>query len=221
MTRRKPRPFTEEEKAAIKAKKQATWKARYPNGLPWQQRANKRRAATNTKRFGVAFTMQVPELFQKQQAALYKTEKIRVGSRVMAVRGYEKQAIEQLVTVGVPASAIKPVARAIRRPDGRVYFPDFVLERKGKKLYVEVKSTFTLGIQFDGDIWVKSKDKFEDALIKYRACEGDYLLMVMQGDRLLAATDAITLNSLHGCMTAAPGERERVLKELIRNKLCR
>lgn len=107
--------------------------------------------ATNLERYGVPYAVQDPTVLRKLLEGRYKFKEVSLGDRVVRVQGFEDRAINHLLSVGVPPTAIKvgsalPTVRYnFEGITDRVYHPDIMLDDgKRKPILIEVKSTWTL-----------------------------------------------------------------------------
>lgn len=136
------------------------------------------------KKYGVAHPLQDPEIFKKFQKTAHSYKIVKLGKRKVRVQGYEKVALKFIVKVkNVPINFIKvsmdddvPTIRYTFKGKDSVYYPDFLL---GKKLLIEVKSTFTL---------YHNRQLFSKTKCKAKACldQGYYFkLLLVQGTKVI------------------------------------
>lgn len=138
---------------------------------------------TCLKRYGVSHVSQHKPIHDRQVNSGYRAKPYRLGRRVVNVRGYEPQALDYLLALGIPVGCIRaggkgiPSIRYKYQGKDRVYFPDILLTAPGKRdTLVEVKSTYT----FKVDPKLKAKQKaVEKAGYAFRL-----LVMTEDGRRL-------------------------------------
>lgn len=112
--------------------------------------------ATYTKKYGVDHPMKNREYFEAQQKAGFKIREVTIQGKTFRVRGFEVEAIRWLVTqANIPVTSILTTAaegvpsiayydKELKRE--RVYHPDILVDIKGRKYIIEVKSTYTCGL---------------------------------------------------------------------------
>lgn len=143
--------------------------------------------ATCMKRYGVAFPMQHADVFYRSNTRRYRRKSITIGGRRYGgLQGFEPFALRWLIE--------KHDARILNKADlsfnyrfrdqTRVYFPDIVARVNGKRVVVEVKSTYTAGLT-SGAGW---QERFEQLCAKARSVGPCFLLIVVsKSGRVLAA----------------------------------
>lgn len=137
------------------------------HGEDWRQKTYEKIKSTTLRRYGVEHVSQLREVFEKSQAE-YHMKDVTIGGKAFRVRGYEPQAIEILHRNGIPVKDILTTSSegvpSIRWKDGttnRVYHPDFRVKMNGRWIIIEVKCTYTCGLDGNRWLWQVNKKKFK------------------------------------------------------------
>jgi hypothetical protein len=116
-------------------------------------RAKETRKNTMQERYGVNSALQVPEFFEKGEKTRRTAKEFTLNGKTFVVRGFEDTAIRHLIDhFGISVTDIFTTSK-----DGnetvwyefegkrRRYHPDMTILYQGRRIVVEVKSTYTLG----------------------------------------------------------------------------
>jgi hypothetical protein len=122
---------------------------------------------TMVERYMVEHPLQNPDIFAKFQRSAYQYKKVRLGDRKVRVQGYEKVALKWIIKEkNISPDKIKvsmednvPIIKYKYKEKEKIYYPDFLV---GKRLIVEVKSTFTL--YHNRSLFNKTKAKAKECL---------------------------------------------------------
>lgn len=129
---------------AILAKAKARSLAKYGTEFPWQSKAVQKRKKANYAVKGLNHHFDDPAILAKQQRASFKIKTIEIAGRTFECQGYEPYAIEKAVKLYGLHNVFTQYDKGfkpLRLPSG-TYYPDFYI--KSKRLYVEIKSDYTL-----------------------------------------------------------------------------
>lgn len=134
-------------------KSRATWNANY--GTPGKRTgAQKQRLEEKIKRTNQALKetrLRTPGLYTSQR---YQRKTFTIHGRSFSIQGYEDHAIKHLVYSGqTSVNTIELAPKGFPYKEhgrDRVYLPDFRAKISNKWYVVEVKSTYTLGIEKGG-----------------------------------------------------------------------
>lgn len=140
----------------IREKQKLTCVEKYGVQYPFESKSvQKKIRKTNMERFGVEHVMQNRFLFENQQKSGFKTKNIKIHNKHFSLRGYEHYVVKWLARNSVPVKHIKTTSQdgvpsinwLDKNKNMHVYHPDMYIKVKNTTYIVEVKSTFTLGIQ--------------------------------------------------------------------------
>ncbi len=127
------------------------------------------RKRTMMNRYGVAYPLQIPEIFEKQQRSAHTSKKAIVAGKEFSYQGYELKVIKKILGNGIKPKDIatvkaegKPSIRYKAEGKMRVYHPDIFV--KSKNALLEVKSEFTVGAEFT------DSSLFDRVKLKLQAC---------------------------------------------------
>ena len=194
-------------------KAQATWKKNYGSveakyeqqfekskqtcldryGVEYSTQTEQMKAAsvaTNLRKHGVEHHLQDPKLFAQRMKSMYRTRSLRFSDgKIRTVQSRDEQLVVRVYlrnsfTCGAPDFFIRYSLDGKRR----VYHPDFIMCKNGKKFLVEVKSTYTLYKNWDMNI-----EKFKAA---NRYCEENEMTFVLVLIRKVTGTDQQTVERL-------------------------
>ena len=173
----------------VKAKTRATNVERYGYSSATANPVVQEKMRTRSReKWGVDYPSQHPEIARRIRKGNYQKKTFRYRGRVYRnVMGAEPVAIRWLVDAGYRVIVNHDVTYEYR--DGkhkRVYIPDIIATRGGIEYVVEVKSTYTLGVDHYGRL--NNKKRFRNARDKARAVTdaGDfYVLLLVRNKQVL------------------------------------
>ncbi len=143
---------------------------------------------TYRTRYGVDHPSKCRVVFERMQSAFH-IKQFTLNGKQFSVRGSEPEAIRYLVKKGVSVKDIITTAKEglpsvpyVHKGKKHVYHPDMLVTHKGKTAFIEVKSTYTAGIEKgqSGTTWARNRAKFK--AVVSRGLE-IYLLMVSKNKR--------------------------------------
>lgn len=168
---------------------------------------------TNMKLYGFRMRLQNPSEWAKHRRVLFSTKRHHVGGRVLELQGYEPDCIDWMLSMGFKESWFDVCSESFPYTGGSYYHPDFIIETKHARWYVEVKSTFTAGIRRGA---IHSRSVMQTVCLKSKAVAqtGRNIITVVLGDNAIpmhAIIGAPTPNKLVASDLSAV---EEVLKSL-------
>lgn len=117
---------------------------------------------TNLKKYGVANPMQDTNIFVRQQSStrIKHSYLTKEGAELVLQGSSEKRVAQYLEDKGVKLLGGKPARIHYKHSDNsdHYYYPDFKIKKDGKYALVEVKSTYTLKVD-----WERNKKRFRAA----------------------------------------------------------
>lgn len=140
---------------------------------------NSKREQTCLQRYGVTHTSQDPEVFDRILQRCHQLKTVDIQGVTYKCRGYEPDAIRYLLEVKGMDRVRSIKMPAIRYTlDGREhrYYPDLFAKKGERKMLIEVKSVYTLGLN-SPSWWKSNRAKFKAA---YRWTKGRFYLMVKE-----------------------------------------
>lgn len=116
----------------------------------WVKGITKKTQETMVARYGKGWRQVIAD---RMSNARYKRYDVTVGESTFKVQGYEPYVLRLLEARGVKGKHIEVYGRTFEDYDtGRMYRPDIVVKRK--QLIIEVKSTYTAGLNKNGSkLW--------------------------------------------------------------------
>lgn len=144
-------------------------------------------------RYGVEYAMQHPDVFYRSNTRRYRRKTVRIRGVVYDnLQGFEPFAVRWLIEKHDARILNKGRTSFRYSLDGRerTYFPDVIACVNGRRIVVEVKSTYTAGIT-DGDGW---RERFDNLRAKAKSVGPSFLLIIVgKSGRVLAAKRGIPL----------------------------
>ncbi len=140
----------------LRKKMQETTRQNYGVDHPFQSSVIQDKArATIRQRYGVDHVMQCRKIHEKSQLSGSRIRELHLQGKTFRLRGYEPHVVDHLVSnVGVSAKRILttaaegvPAVQYVYKGTTHYYHPDLMIKTKKGGVLVEVKSTYTLGIQ--------------------------------------------------------------------------
>lgn len=137
----------------------------------WVKGVTKKTQETMVARYGKGWRQIMAD---RMSNARYKRHDVVVGEHTFRVQGYEPYVLRLLESKGIKGEHIEVYGRTFEDYDtGRMYRPDIVVKRK--RLIIEVKSTYTAGLNKNGSkLW---RQLVENSRLV--ASEGESLTLVV------------------------------------------